>query len=132
MSPFVLVMVGAFLLSAWTIHAVQERIPTGKIGINPAVGIRTRYTMANEDTWRAGHRDATPQLRAVGRTFLITAVLGAVLFVLSVVAVPGLSMDVLTVTFVVVTIAGSVLALVFSFLAAHKANEAAKTVLETA
>lgn len=50
MSPFVLVTVGVFLLSAWTIHAVQKRILTGKIGVNPAVGIRTRHTMTNEDT----------------------------------------------------------------------------------
>lgn len=57
--------------------------------------------------------------------------LGAVLFVLSLATVPALSLDVLTALFVVVTIAGSVLALIFSLLAARTANEAAKAALGT-
>ncbi len=53
------------------------------------------------------------------------------MFVLSLAAVPALSLDVLTALFVVVTIAGSVLALIFSLLAARTANEAAKAALGT-
>lgn len=37
---------------------VARRCADGRIGINPAFGIRTATTMANEQTWLAAHKAA--------------------------------------------------------------------------
>lgn len=48
----------------------------GHPGINPLLGIRTRYVMASDSAWKAGHRAAVPATYVGGAVALLLAVVG--------------------------------------------------------
>ncbi|WP_300681462.1 SdpI family protein [Nocardioides sp.] len=48
---------------------------SGRLGLNPLVGIRTRATMASPEAWRRGHLAAQPALVAAVRVGIVGLVL---------------------------------------------------------
>ena len=46
------------MLGGILVAAVNEAAASGRLGINPVAGIRTRALMTSEEAWTAGHRAA--------------------------------------------------------------------------
>lgn len=67
MDPFYLVPTITMLLPALVLQFTARGFARNQIELNSAIGIRTRYTMANETAWQAGHRAALGHLRAMYR-----------------------------------------------------------------
>jgi uncharacterized membrane protein len=67
------------MLGGILVVAVNEAAASGRMGINPVAGIRTRALMMSEEAWTAGHRAARIPIGLAG---LVMFLAGAALLAL--------------------------------------------------
>lgn len=74
-----IVTLGGLLLAAIAIHLCAAMMKDGTLNRNGGMGIRTRATMASDETWAAAHRAALPHFyRAAYATYGVIAVVLAI------------------------------------------------------
>ncbi|MFC0582154.1 SdpI family protein [Micrococcoides hystricis] len=116
----VLVLAGA------SVHYVTRRIAQDRIGLNSLLGIRTKYTMASEQAWRAGHQAAQGLLRLLGMVFYVAAAGVFAVLVLDQFSVLDLSEDARDLTVGLWVVACCIVAVIVVLCAARAANAAAR------
>ena len=115
--------VGLLVISG-VVHLVRSEADRDGLRRNTAVGIRTRSTLTSEAAWRAGHRAASPWLRAAATAGWTTAAAGATSAVL--VTITGTR----TIGPVVICLVGYVAVLTIVVLGVRRADAAARSVDE--
>ena len=117
---------GFLLVAGVALFFIGKACKNGSIARNNTIGIRTRYTLASDEAWRAGHVAGGRNMKIAGFGTLV----GAVLAVLSGLLVfLGFSENVTNSVIAALIIASAIWSVVWVLLAASKANRAAKELI---